>query len=127
MSVGAAVATTLAALRARFVGWPLHPIGYMAANSWGMHWNWGSLLVGWMLKSVLLRYGGLGLFRRAVPAFIGMVVGDMLSEGIWGAVAAWVAMVALPVIELSAGHGRLPAVKHSTRRAARARARGGPV
>ena len=31
-------------------------------------------------------------FRRAVPFFIGMVVGDMLSEGLWGAFAAWVAL-----------------------------------
>ena len=46
-----------------------------------------------LLKTLLLRYGGLILFRRAVPLFIGTVVGDMLSEGIWGAVAAWVAMV----------------------------------
>jgi hypothetical protein len=92
MGAGAAVAAGLTVLRARFVGWPLHPIGYMAANSWGMHWNWGSFLVGWLVKTVLLRYGGLRLFRRVVPFFLGMVVGDMLSEGIWGAVAAWVAL-----------------------------------
>jgi hypothetical protein len=41
---------------------------------------------------LLLRYGGLRAFRGAVPFFIGLVVGDMLSEGIWGAVAAWVAL-----------------------------------
>ena len=92
MGVGGSVAMILAALRSRFLWWPLHPIGYMAANSWGMHWNWGSLTVGWLIKVILLRYGGLRLFRQAVPLFIGLVVGDMLSEGIWGSIAAWLAL-----------------------------------
>jgi hypothetical protein len=92
MGVGGAVALSLAALRTRFLWWPLHPIGYMAANSWGMHWNWGSFTVGWVIKVLLLRYGGLGVFRRAVPFFVGLVVGNMVSEGVWGAFAAWVAL-----------------------------------
>jgi hypothetical protein len=92
MGVGAAVTLALAALRTRFLWWPLHPVGYMAANSWGMHWNWGSLTVGWLLKVLLLRYGGLRLFRAAVPFFLGLVVGDMVSEGLWGAIGAWVAL-----------------------------------
>jgi hypothetical protein len=92
MGTGAGITFTLAALRARFLWWPLHPIGYMAANSWGMHWNWGSFTLGWLLKVVLLRYGGLRAFRAAVPFFIGLVVGDMLAEGFWGAVAAWIAL-----------------------------------
>jgi hypothetical protein len=92
MGTGAVVVMALAALRARFLWWPLHPIGYMAANSWGMHWNWGSFTVGWLIKVLLLRYGGLRAFRGAVPFFIGLVVGDMLSEGLWGAIAAWVAL-----------------------------------
>jgi hypothetical protein len=92
MGTGAAVVVALAALRARFLWWPLHPIGYMAANSWGMHWNWGSFTLGWLIKALLLRYGGLRAFRAAVPFFIGLVVGDMLSEGLWGAIAAWVAL-----------------------------------
>lgn len=37
MGTGAIVVLALAALRTRFLWWPLHPIGYMAANSWGMH------------------------------------------------------------------------------------------
>jgi hypothetical protein len=92
LGTGAGIALTLAALRAQFLWWPLHPIGYMAANSWGMHWNWGSFTLGWLLKVLLLRYGGLRAFRAAVPFFIGLVVGDMLGEGLWGAVAAWIAL-----------------------------------
>ena len=44
------------------------------------------------MKVLLLRYGGLLAVRAAVPFFIGLVVGDMLSEGLWGAIAAWVAL-----------------------------------
>jgi hypothetical protein len=92
MSAGAAVALALAALRSRFLWWPLHPIGYMAANSWGMHQNWGSFMLGWIIKTLLLRYGGLRAFRRAVPMCVGLVVGDMLSQGLWGAFAAALAL-----------------------------------
>jgi hypothetical protein len=92
MGTGAGMAAALSTLRRRFLWWPLHPVGYMAANSWGMHWNWGSLTLGWLIKVLLLRYGGLRTFRSAIPFFIGLVVGDMLSEGIWGAFAAWIAL-----------------------------------
>jgi hypothetical protein len=92
MSVGAAVSLALAALRSRFLWWPLHPVGYMAANSWGMHLNWPSFLLGWLLKALLLRYGGLRAFRSAVPFCIGLVVGDMLGEGLSGAFASFIAL-----------------------------------
>jgi hypothetical protein len=52
----------------------------------------GSFTLGWLIKALLLRYGGLRSFRGAVPFFVGLVVGDMLSEGLWGAIAAWVAL-----------------------------------
>lgn len=92
MGVGAVIAVVLATLRARFLWWPFHPIGYMAANSWGMHLNWLSFTLGWAIKVILLRYGGLHAFRLAIPLFIGLVVGDMLGEGVWGAFATWVAL-----------------------------------
>ncbi len=92
MGIGGGVAAILTALRSRFLWWPLHPIGYMAANSWGMHWNWLSFMVGWTVKVLLLRYGGLHAFRAWMPLFVGLVVGDMLSAGLWGAFATWVAL-----------------------------------
>ena len=86
MGTGVAVVLALAALRTRFLWWPLHPIGYMAANSWGMHINWLSFFIGWLLNILITRYGGLTIYRRLLPLFFGLIVGDMLHEGLWGMV-----------------------------------------
>ena len=84
IAAGALVTLALAALRGRFLWFPLHPVGYLAANCWGMHINWLSFFLGWLLNMLITRYGGLTLYRRLLPLFYGLIVGDMLHEGIWG-------------------------------------------
>src|SRR5574340_291003 len=46
IAVGAVMAILLGTLRLRLWWWPLHPIGYLAANCWGTHWYWMRLIVG---------------------------------------------------------------------------------
>jgi hypothetical protein len=87
MGAGAAVTVALSALRARFLWFPLHPIGYLAGNSWGIHINWFSLFLGWLINVLLSKYGGLVIYRRVLPLFLGFIIGDMLHQGIWGLVA----------------------------------------
>jgi hypothetical protein len=87
IAAGAVVTVLLSALRGRFLWFPLHPVGYLAANSWGMHINWLSFFTGWLLNVAITRYGGLKLYRALVPLFVGMIVGDMVHQGLWGAVA----------------------------------------
>jgi len=79
---GAVVAVTLGVLRLRLWWWPLHPFGYLAANCWGMHWYWQAFFVGWLLKTLVVRYGGLQLYRRMVPLMIGLLVGDQVGVGL---------------------------------------------
>jgi hypothetical protein len=83
---GAAVTLCLSLLRLRLWWWPLHPAGYLAANTWDMHWYYMPFLVGWAAKSLVTRYGGLQLFRRTTPLAIGVIVGDLLNQGLWAAV-----------------------------------------
>ncbi len=83
MAAGAAVTFALGFMRLRFWWWPFHPIGYLAAFCWGMHWYSQPFFLGWALKSVAIRYGGLPLFRRTVPLAIGLIVGDFVSQGAW--------------------------------------------
>jgi hypothetical protein len=86
IGAGAGVTLLLAAMRGRFLWFPLHPVGYLAANCWGMHINWLSFFIGWLLNMLITRYGGLSLYRRLLPVFFGLIVGDMLHEGLWGIV-----------------------------------------
>jgi hypothetical protein len=80
---GGGVTAALSVLRARFTGWPFHPIGYVVANTHTMDWLWCPTLIAWVAKSLALRYGGVRLFRAALPFFIGLVVGDFLIAAIW--------------------------------------------
>jgi len=84
---GAAVAVFLGVMRLRFWWWPFHPIGYMAAMCWGLHWYYMPFFIGWAAKTLVIRYGGLRLYRHTIPLAIGLIVGDLLNGGVWSIVA----------------------------------------
>lgn len=81
---GLVVTFALAQLRLRFWWWPLHPVGYLAANVWGSHWWWSPLFLGWLLKTLTIRYGGLRLYQRMIPAAIGVIVADSTFQMLAG-------------------------------------------
>jgi hypothetical protein len=83
IGAGAAITLVLGLVRARFWWWPLHPIGYLAANCWGMHWFSQPFFLGWAFKSLVVRYGGLSLYRKTVPLAIGLILGDVASQACW--------------------------------------------
>jgi len=66
----------LAAMRARFLWWPFHPAGYLVSGSFGLFRLWLPIFASWLAKSLILRYGGLRLYRRALPFFLGLVLGE---------------------------------------------------
>jgi len=82
-AVGLAVTWALFSLRSRFVWWPLHPVGYAMGPSWPMIQLWFSTLLGWLLKTSLMRYGGFRGFVRIRPFFLGLVLGEFAAAGLW--------------------------------------------
>ncbi len=87
MGGGLGLTVLLMFLRTRFLWWPLHPLGYVTASSWGMGVLWCCFFVAWVIKTVILRYGGLGPYRRAVPFFLGVILGDYICGSIWSIAA----------------------------------------
>ena len=83
MGGGFGLTAVLMFLRTRFLWWPLHPLGYVTADSWGMFNLWSCIFVAWAIKTIILRYGGLGSYRRAVPFFLGVALGDYIVGFIW--------------------------------------------
>ena len=83
MGVGAAVMAGLVALRQRVLWWPIHPIGYAMAGNWSMQELWCPFLVAWLLKGLVLRYGGMGFYRRVLPYFLGLILGDYIVPLLW--------------------------------------------
>ena len=75
---GAMIALFLSAMRAKFIWWPFHPAGYLAASSWGLARMWVPLFGSWLIKVSLLRYGGLKAYKKAIPFFIGLIAGEFV-------------------------------------------------
>lgn len=51
-----------------------------------MQYYWMPLFIGWVWKSLTIRYGDLKLYRNSVPLAIGLLMGTMASQGVWVAV-----------------------------------------
>ncbi|HZT40921.1 MAG TPA: DUF6785 family protein [Chthonomonadaceae bacterium] len=83
MGFSALVTIGLFSLRMRFFGFPLHPIGYAVSSSWAIHLVWMPLLIAWLLKGSALRYGGLRAYRRFLPFFLGLILGDCVVGSMW--------------------------------------------
>lgn len=74
--VGVVITILLTRLRAAFFWWPLHPLGYALSGSWGTIEFWFPCFMAWVLKALTMRYGGMKLFVRARPFFLGLVLGE---------------------------------------------------
>jgi hypothetical protein len=80
---GAGFMLMLSALRLRFVSWPFHPVGFLLVYSYPMRMIWFSILLGWLAKVLIVRFGGVMLFRQALPFFIGMIIGEAGAAAFW--------------------------------------------
>ncbi|WP_395139863.1 DUF6785 family protein [Armatimonas sp.] len=83
MGFGALAAWGMAFLRARFVGWPLHPAGYAIALTFGAEYYWMCLIISTVLKAGVLRYGGLKLHRQVMPFMFGLILGEYAVGAFW--------------------------------------------
>ena len=68
-------------LQSRFVGWPLSPYGFLIASTYMTNrMMWASTFIGWLAATVVLRYGGLRLFRQLRPIALGLVLGYYITK-----------------------------------------------
>jgi hypothetical protein len=73
----------LAGMRMQFLWWNLHPVGYAISGSWAINPMIGSIFVGWLLKWIILKYGGIRWHRTVIPFFLGMVFGEFIIGTLW--------------------------------------------
>jgi len=89
MLIGAAVMLGLIAMHSRFLWWPVSPVGFIIASGWSTdYWIWFNTLIGWLASTCIRRYGGLKLYRTLRPAFIGLVIGGYVPEGILAGISS---------------------------------------
>jgi hypothetical protein len=72
-------------MRLHFLWWPFHPLGYAIGFSRRtIDWMWFSIFLGWFLKLVILKTGGMKGYRHALPFFLGMILGEFFMGGVYG-------------------------------------------
>ena len=87
MGVGMMVTFFLMVMKTRFLWWPLHPIAYPLAGDYRMNSMWFGIFLSWLAKSTILKYGGLKSYRKAIPFFIGLILGEFMIGGFWNIVS----------------------------------------
>jgi hypothetical protein len=86
--VGMLTCFGLQAMRMRTPGWPLDPVAYSLASTATASSYWLPLFIAWVLKSLILRYGGRRGFTRALPFFLGLVIGEAFVGVGWSLVGS---------------------------------------
>ncbi len=86
IAVGFFITLLLNALRVRLAWFPFHPVGYAVSSSWSLGLLWLPLFIAWIVKLVLLRYGGLRAYRQALPFFLGLILGECIIGSLWSLV-----------------------------------------
>jgi hypothetical protein len=84
---GGLFALGLALLRARFVWFPFHPMGFALGIGGTVDRWWFALLVCTAIKGVIIHYAGVRGFRRAAPFFMGLVLGQYVVACLWSLIA----------------------------------------
>jgi hypothetical protein len=101
---GFGVVGLLLILRNRFMRFPLHPIGYLVLLMTILYsfetpyarnpdfrplltsTIWGSAFVAWLIKRLVVKYGGMNVYKQAKPLFVGLIVGSVAAIFLWNMV-----------------------------------------
>lgn len=100
VGAGAGITLALAGLRHLWLGSPFHPLGFILATAYGDGTSFfAPLFIAWLIKWVLLRAGGLHLYRAGLPFFLGLIIGHFTIAGLF-----WPLFSLLISPEASAGY-----------------------
>ena len=77
-ALGAGEAGLLTYLRSRFAWWPFHP----AAVAFPVRLYGFSLFLVWLAKTIVMRIGGVGLYRKSLPFWYGIMMGYLFGVGL---------------------------------------------
>jgi len=88
MAAGAVSFLGILKLYHAYPKWALHPIGYLMGASWPMINFWFPVMLAWIIKSAVLQIGGVRLYRKLAPGFLGFILAEFLCAALWTAIGA---------------------------------------
>ena len=82
--IGLLFSLFLMLMRMKFLWFPFHPAAYATVcGSWAVNYIWFSLGIVWVVKLLLLKYGGRNAHRKAMPFFLGLILGQFTVGSLW--------------------------------------------
>jgi len=87
MIFGAAMAGALQYASLTMPKWPLHYVGLLLSYTHFAETVWASVMIGWLLRVVPILFGGVRLYRRLRPLFMGLIIGEVLAAIVWFSVS----------------------------------------
>ena len=74
---------SLLILQRRFLWWPLHPLGFVVSMDRVMDTAWFPVFLAWLIKTFMLKYGGVKAYQSLIPVFHGLILGQFVAGGFW--------------------------------------------
>jgi hypothetical protein len=82
-ALGIIATTAMVVMRSHFSWFPLNPLAYAIVPSWAGYVLWFPFFLAWILKSMLLKFGGIETYRKLAPFMIGMILGEFTMQILW--------------------------------------------
>ncbi|MEM7625221.1 MAG: DUF6785 family protein [Planctomycetota bacterium] len=83
LALGAALVVGCAFARLRLAWWPIHPVLFLVlGSSPAIRVGW-SFLIGWAIRQLIVRLGGVKAFHAALPLAVGAIAGELLAALGW--------------------------------------------
>lgn len=79
---GAVGVLVFSLLRYRYAGFMLHPVLFLFWGTYPATRVWFSFLVGWGIKSLIVRYAGGRVYQDLKPLFIGLIAGELMAASL---------------------------------------------
>ena len=93
---GFGMVSLLGFLRLRFAWWPLHPVGFLMVYTYPGAHLWFSIMLGWMCKTLILRFGGSKLYQDSKACFMGLIVGESMAAAFWLVIGVLLNWLSIP-------------------------------
>ena len=88
MAIGLVLVLLFSAARLHFTWWPLHPMLFVTWNTPHMPHFAGSFFIGWVIKKLVIKYGGTGVYNKTRPFMVGIIAGEIFGAILPSIVAA---------------------------------------
>ena len=77
MLIGGGGVLLFALLRFRYTWFPLHPVLFLVWGIGPLNRTFYSFLIGWMIRELIVKFGGGKVYQDLKPFFIGLILGEL--------------------------------------------------